>query len=193
MHTLAADLTKRGARGTTTIVADLGNPHGAAEVTQQLGEARTAVDVLVNSAGRGVYGPFLETTLDDELEMLQLNMVSLTALTKLVVPAKVARRTGRIVNLASTAAFVPGPLIKGQKLFEADEVAKIGYNGMMLGSARRSRRIDDGWQREEDVTDNAGPDSRKPHCRRFASGGRGSHIHRTLHGVSKGEGGDGST
>ena len=144
-----------------------------------------AIDVLVNSAGRGVYGPFLETTLDDELEMLQLNMVSLTALTKLVVPAMVARRTGRIVNLASTAAFVPGPLmagyyatkayvlsfsealatelegtgvtvtvlcppptrsgfqaaaqlessklIKGQKLFEADEVAKIGYAGMMSG------------------------------------------------------------
>ena len=41
LHTLAADLTKRGARGTTTIVADLGNPHGAAEVTKQLGEART--------------------------------------------------------------------------------------------------------------------------------------------------------
>ena len=185
LQMLAADLAKRGARGTTTIVADLGQPHSAAEVMRQLGEGRTAIDVLVNSAGRGVYGPFLETALDDELEMLQLNMITLTELTKLVAPAMVARRKGRIVNVASIAAFVPGPLmagyyatkayvlsfsealatelegtgvtvtvlcppatrsgfqaaarlessklIKSQKLFEADEVARIGYAGMMAG------------------------------------------------------------
>jgi short-subunit dehydrogenase len=69
------------------------------------------VDVLVNNAGYGVYGPFTTTSLDDELGMLQLNMTVPVVLTKLYLPAMVASRSGRILNVASTAAFQPGPLM----------------------------------------------------------------------------------
>jgi short-subunit dehydrogenase len=69
------------------------------------------VDVLVNNAGYGVYGPFTKTSLDDELGMLQLNMTALVVLTKLYLPAMVAARNGKILNVASTAAFQPGPLM----------------------------------------------------------------------------------
>jgi uncharacterized protein len=69
------------------------------------------VDVLVNNAGYGVYGRFAETPLDDELGMLQLNMTALVVLTKLYLPAMLAAKNGKILNVASTAAFQPGPLM----------------------------------------------------------------------------------
>src|SRR2546422_10876265 len=69
------------------------------------------VDALVNNAGFPVYGRFIDTDLQTELDMLQVNVVALTALTKLFVRGMVERRNGRILNLASTAAFVPGPLM----------------------------------------------------------------------------------
>jgi short-subunit dehydrogenase len=69
------------------------------------------VDVLVNNAGYGVYGPFVQNDLAEELGMLQLNMTALVVLTKLYLPAMVAAGNGRILNVASTAAFLPGPLM----------------------------------------------------------------------------------
>ena len=67
--------------------------------------------MLVNNAGFPVFGFFAETDLQTELEMLQVNVVALTALTKLFLKPMVARRDGRILNLGSTAAFAPGPLM----------------------------------------------------------------------------------
>lgn len=69
------------------------------------------VEVLVNNAGFGVYGRFHETSWGREREMIQLNMIALTELTKLFLPGMVARKSGRILNVASTAAFQPGPLM----------------------------------------------------------------------------------
>jgi short-subunit dehydrogenase len=69
------------------------------------------VDVLVNNAGYGVYGPFDKTPLADELGLMQLNMTALVVLTKLYLPAMVAAKSGKIMNVASTAAFVPGPFM----------------------------------------------------------------------------------
>jgi short-subunit dehydrogenase len=67
--------------------------------------------VLVNNAGFPVFGMFTETNLETELEMLQVNVVALTQLTKLFLKGMIERRYGRILNLASTAAFEPGPLM----------------------------------------------------------------------------------
>jgi len=85
---------------------------GAAErVWDWLAAEGVAIDVLVNNAGFGLHGAFAESELGRELEMLQLNVVALTALSKLFVKGMVARRAGRILNVASTAAFVPGPFM----------------------------------------------------------------------------------
>jgi short-subunit dehydrogenase len=65
---------------------------------------------LVNNAGFNEYGPFLETDLHKELQMIQLNIVSLTSLTKLLLPAMIIRKSGKILNVGSTGSFVPGPL-----------------------------------------------------------------------------------
>jgi len=69
------------------------------------------VEVLVNNAGFGGYGPFDKTDIDETLQMLQLNIVTLTHLTRLLLPGMVERNHGRIMNVASTAAFQPGPLM----------------------------------------------------------------------------------
>jgi len=66
---------------------------------------------LVNNAGFGGYGPFVKADLPDTLQMLQLNVVTLTHLTRLLLPGMVGRNQGRILNVASTAAFQPGPLM----------------------------------------------------------------------------------
>jgi short-subunit dehydrogenase len=70
-----------------------------------------SVDILVNNAGFGLGGEFADTDLDRELEMIQVNIAALTQLTKLFLPAMIKRKSGRILNVASTAAFQPGPLM----------------------------------------------------------------------------------
>ena len=69
------------------------------------------IDILVNNAGRGLFGPFDETDLDIELSMLEVNIVALHILTKLFLPKMKARGRGHILNVASSAAFLPGPLL----------------------------------------------------------------------------------
>ncbi len=68
------------------------------------------VDLLVNNAGFGVFGKFSETALDDELEMLQVNIRALHILTKLFLREFRKRNSGRILNVASSAGFMTGPL-----------------------------------------------------------------------------------
>jgi short-subunit dehydrogenase len=94
------------------VAADLGAPGAAAALEAELARRGLAVDVLVNNAGYGLYGEF--TTLDDAdaTGMLQLNMIALTELTRRLARAMQKRGTGgRILNVASTAAFQPGPLM----------------------------------------------------------------------------------
>jgi short-subunit dehydrogenase len=68
------------------------------------------VDILVNNAGFGLGGEFVETDMERELDMIQVNVAALVHLTKLFLQPMVLRRSGRILNVASTAAFQPGPL-----------------------------------------------------------------------------------
>ena len=69
------------------------------------------VNILVNNAGFGLGGEFADTELTRELEMIQVNIAALTHLTKLFLPAMIKAKSGRILNLASTASFQPGPLM----------------------------------------------------------------------------------
>ena len=110
LQSLAAELQSRGGRA-QVIAADLSASGGPKTVVDRVTQLGLTIDVLVNNAGYGLFGPFLETPLDTELAMIQLNIVALTELTKRVLPGMVARRSGRILNVASTAAFLPGPLM----------------------------------------------------------------------------------
>jgi hypothetical protein len=87
---------------------DLGHPASPVELFQELQEARIPVDVLVNNAGFGGSGPFLRTDWHHEAEMIQVNIVALTHLTKLFLP-EIAQRRGKVLNVGSVAGFLPGP------------------------------------------------------------------------------------
>jgi len=88
---------------------DLADPGGPARVHRTVSAEGLEVECLVNNAGVGLFGKFAMTDLDKELKMIQLNVTSLVELTKRFLPGMTQRRSGKILNVASTAAFVPGP------------------------------------------------------------------------------------
>jgi hypothetical protein len=87
---------------------DLAHPSAPIELYQELQQAGVVLDVLVNNAGFGDSGPFLKTDWNNEAEMIQVNIVALTELTKLFLP-QIRAREGKLLNVASVAAFLPGP------------------------------------------------------------------------------------
>jgi hypothetical protein len=93
---------------TKILVKDLSLANAPQEIFDALND--TPISVLVNNAGFGWRGPFAECDLQHEaLDMMHVNMDSLVALTRLFAPPMLARKNGRIMNVASTAAFQPGP------------------------------------------------------------------------------------
>ena len=91
--------------------ADLRREEAPQAIFDFLRNENIPVEILVNNAGFGLGGEFAETDINRELEMIQVNIAALTQLTKLFLPAMIKRRSGRILNVASTAAFQPGPLM----------------------------------------------------------------------------------
>ncbi len=108
MQTLADELKGLGASA-TVIAADLSKPGAAAALVGELASRKLVIDVLVNNSGLGDHAEFVAEDMTRISEMLQVNMVALTELTRLLAPGMVQRRRGRILLVASTAAFQPGP------------------------------------------------------------------------------------
>jgi len=105
---LAGELRERGNRA-TVLAEDLADPGAPGRIFAALAEQGIEVEFLVNNAGFGSSGPFAELDLERELEMLQVNIAALVHLTGLFLPGMVGRRSGRILNIGSTAGFQPGP------------------------------------------------------------------------------------
>lgn len=111
LQALAAELQQAYGADVTVIAADLAAPGAAGALHAEVTAKGITVDTLVNNAGVGVYGAFLEADAKSVDQMLQLNMISLTELTRAFAADMVANGGGRILNVASTAAFQPGPLM----------------------------------------------------------------------------------
>jgi short-subunit dehydrogenase len=94
-----------------TIVKDLTLSNAGRDIYDELQNERILVDVLVNNAGFGHYGEFNETDWEVELKMLKLHILTLTHMTKLFLKGMVERKKGKIMNVASMAAFQPSPLM----------------------------------------------------------------------------------
>ncbi len=93
--------------GAQTIAVDLSQPGAVAQVVDQV----PAVDVLVNNAGVGDFGAFIDADADKLTSMIELNVGALTGLCHAYLPGMAVRSQGRILNVASSAAFQPGPLM----------------------------------------------------------------------------------
>jgi uncharacterized protein len=111
LRALADDLGKKHAISAEVLTADLTRPEAPREIVAELERRGLAIDVLINNAGFANYGAFVELDPTGELNLLQVNIVALTHLTRLLLPDMVARKRGRVMNVASTAAFMPGPLM----------------------------------------------------------------------------------
>jgi uncharacterized protein len=108
LRELAREFEAKHKISARVIPADLERPEAPREL---FASVHTPVDVLVNNAGFGLAGPFAGNDLDRELAMIQVNITALTHLTKLFLKPMLERGHGRILNVASTAAFQPGPLM----------------------------------------------------------------------------------
>ena len=108
MQVLAADLQRRYPIQVTVLAADLQTPEGPARLHAEVQARGIRLHTLVNNAGFGNFGAFQDADLAREQAVVQLNVQALVALTRLFLPDLVASR-GKLLNVASTAAFQPGP------------------------------------------------------------------------------------
>ncbi len=111
LNEIRKDFTTKYSVEVRVIAKDLSRPDSAQEIFEQLKLENIIVNILINNAGFGHLGKFSETDWDIEQRMIQLNITTLTQMTKLFLPDMLALNQGAIMNVASTAAFMPGPLM----------------------------------------------------------------------------------
>jgi len=111
LEEIARDFSSRFGVTSIVLAQDLADPAAPKRIFAELQQRSVEVDALVNNAGFGSFGPFAEADLAADLRMVQVNVTSLTHLTGLLVRPMLARGAGRIMNVASTAAFQAGPLM----------------------------------------------------------------------------------
>ncbi|WP_111309652.1 SDR family NAD(P)-dependent oxidoreductase [Confluentibacter sediminis] len=109
LHLVKSEIEKSFSCKVTVLVKDLSVPDVASQIVEEINGA--PIDVLVNNAGFGLFGTFNNTEWKRELEMLYLHIITTTHLTKLLLEGMVERKSGKILNISSLAAFQPGPLM----------------------------------------------------------------------------------
>jgi uncharacterized protein len=105
LETLASALAREYRIDARPLPADLADSAAPDSIFRATGP----LDILINNAGFGTLGAYAEIDWDTEARMIQVNVTAPSHLTRLYLPSMIARRSGRILNVASTAAFVPGP------------------------------------------------------------------------------------
>src|SRR5215467_7391998 len=113
LEELADELEKKHRVRTVVLAEDLTDPGSPERIHAQLEERHIEVDFLANNAGFGTNGAFAESDCARELAMIELNVKTLVHLTRLLLPGMIARKSGRILNVGSTAGFQPGPFMAG--------------------------------------------------------------------------------
>ena len=107
----ARELTDRHGIRVEVFSCDLTAEEAPARLHRETLARKVEIDELINNAGFGSFGTFHEVSLNEQLNLLTLNVVALTHLSRLFLPGMVEAGRGRILNVASTAAFQPGPLM----------------------------------------------------------------------------------
>jgi short-subunit dehydrogenase len=109
LEDLAGKLKKDYDADSRVIVKDLAKADSTQELFDEIHKDGIAIEILVNNAGFGKLSSFSRSDLANTLQMIQLNITTLTHLTRLFLPSMLERKSGRILNVASMAAFQPGP------------------------------------------------------------------------------------
>lgn len=111
LNSLKQELSETHGIQATVFSHDLTEPDAPQKLFDQIQQNNLSVDVLVNNAGYGDYGEFQSSDWAKQQGMISLNTMALTHLTHLLLPAMIQRGQGKILNVASTAAFQPGPMM----------------------------------------------------------------------------------
>jgi uncharacterized protein len=117
----------------TPIAQDLGQIGGGAKLAEAIRQRGLHVDVLVNNAGYGYAGAFSESSIDTQLGMIDLNDRALVELTHIYWSGMLASRSGGVLNVASTAAFQPGPLMA---IYYASKAFVLSFSEALWEEAR---------------------------------------------------------
>lgn len=107
----AGDLEWKYGISVKSIALDLTDPGAPQALFEQITTAGIHIEMLVNNAGYGVLGEFSKVSVEETLGQIQLNVTALTSLTKVFLTPMIERRSGKVLNVASTAGFQPGPMM----------------------------------------------------------------------------------
>lgn len=125
LNVLKQDLEKAYGISATVLVADLAAPGAAQKVFEATEKAGLEIDILINNAGFGGHGRFHERDLASDQAMMQVNMNALVDLTHLYLQGMVSRNSGNILQVASTAGLMPGPL---QAVYYASKAFVVSFS-----------------------------------------------------------------
>jgi uncharacterized protein len=126
LEALAATLRQRHGIETHTIVADLAEPDASSHIVAELQQRRLTIDFLVNNAGYGVPGSYVNVAWPDHARFMQVMVTAVLDLTYRLFPAMLERRWGRVINVASVAGMVPAPA--GHTLYGASKAFLIRFS-----------------------------------------------------------------
>jgi short-subunit dehydrogenase len=110
LDALKVALEKKHKVKVAVIAKDLAAPNAAREIYDEITKSGIEIEFLINNAGFGALGKFHELELERQVNMINLNITALTVLTRLFLPEFVRKNKGKILNVSSTASFMPGPL-----------------------------------------------------------------------------------
>ncbi|MFN8285691.1 MAG: SDR family oxidoreductase [Chitinophagales bacterium] len=129
----AEEFKSLGAGSIEIIPCDLSIAGGAQTVCDATCQKNIEVDILVNDAGVGEHGLFTQTSLDKELSIIQLNIISLVHLTKFYLQEMVKRNRGKILQLASIAAYQPTPLLA---VYSATKAFVLSFTDSLINEVK---------------------------------------------------------
>jgi short-subunit dehydrogenase len=125
LEALKTELIQKYGVEVLVLPSDLMQIGAAKKVFDAVKEQNIEIEYLINNAGLGGYGKFYQRDRNKEVDMIQLNIVALTELTHLILPEMVARKSGKILNTASTAGFIPGPM---QSVYFATKAFVVSFS-----------------------------------------------------------------
>lgn len=133
LESLAGELRTTFKRNVLVIAKDLSLTAAPGELFEEISRLTAPVEVLINNAAFGLLGRFWELSEAQQVAMLQLNVVALTELCRLFLPAFIECRRGFVVNVASTGAFQPGPLMS---VYCASKAYVVAFSEALHNEAR---------------------------------------------------------
>jgi len=132
LQALASEIHEKTGRQAYVFARDLARPTGPTELYNDIVCTKIPVEVVINNAGFGLVGKFWELDTAEQMEMVQLNINALTMLARHFLPNMIAKRRGMILNVASTAAFQPGPLMA---IYYASKAYVVSFSEALYNEA----------------------------------------------------------